>query len=372
MRKGVLGLAILVFLLMATPAMAFEKVNITQTTADIAFQKDYGAVTQGNTLTIDLNLTFTLESLNTSASNITVTASSATASTTVDLTVNGVLVANDAVITGGSSQTWDFPAFASAGVNMNAKYLTIKVTAVANDTSADVLNLNCDNKPVVANFSFSVSEVKLSDPEVKYYDTDSFYSVKQTITISQNSDVNISDVNCTFSYPSNQITKGDLYKNYGVLNKTQSKSHVVYFQKRGPYVTELKSTVNTNYVTKIKIYSPENLTAKLKFDPTEKPWAKYFPKFSKDKLKSMKLDDETIDWEDPSGLVITEDMSLSKGYNILNITYSKPPVAVPYAVPMVTPLPWEQTILDVPVWMWITGLIIIGCSAVYYYVVGRR
>lgn len=356
---------------------AFEEVAISQITADLNFQKDYGGIAAGSSLIIDLNLTFTLESLNTTLSNITVTADSTTDSTTIDLIVNGVLVADDAVITGGSSQTWTFPDFAAAGVDMNSTRLTINITAVANATTSDILSLVCDDKPVVSNFSYTVSEVKLSKPEIKFYDTDSFYSVKQKITISQDSDLNITDVKCTFTYPKNSINKGDTSHNYGDLNSTKlggsPKSHEVSFQKRGPYVGKITNHISNDiYITEIDVFSPENLTAKLIFDPTEKPWSKYFPKFSKDRIIAIDLNGAEVKWEDPPELIITEDMNLNKGWNTINISYEKPVTFVPYAIEVIEPPWYEEEFLGVPIWLWLTGIVFLGIVAIYYAIGGRR
>ncbi|MCF6207387.1 MAG: hypothetical protein L3J47_10925, partial [Sulfurovum sp.] len=155
MRALIFGL--LLALLLASPCLA-DTVKVTKITADISFSKDYGAISAGSTKTIILHLPVTLEELNNTNNNITITADSATASTTIDLYVNGVAVATNYAITGGASHTWSFTDFATAGVNMNTNLLNITIVAVANATSSDVLNLYGVNLPLTANYTVKVTE----------------------------------------------------------------------------------------------------------------------------------------------------------------------------------------------------------------------
>jgi len=354
MRKlWVLGL-IIALMIAVSPAMAQKTINVSAT-ADLSYTNQYDAISAGNSLTITLNLPFTLESLNNTNSNITVVADSGTASTTINLTVNGVAVATNYDISGGSSATWTFPDFASVGVDMSATTLTIVIEAVANNTASETLNLTCDDQAVVANFSYTVTEVKLSSPEVKFYDVDSFYTVKQTVNITQNSDVNISDVKCTFTYPENAINKPVTVYNFGTLNTSEYKEYTVSFQKRGPYVGGIKSVEEDDgYTTIIKIYSPENLTADMTIYPDKRPWINYFPEFSEERITSIELNSEEIE-EYETGSIILEDISLNEGWNELNITYSKP-VAVAEWVPLAV-TPWyEEMVMGLPMWLWIAAI----------------
>jgi len=363
-RWWVLGLLMALIVSMA-PAVAQKTISISAITADLSFTKDYSAISQGDNLTITLNLPFTLESLNNTDSNITIVADSGTDSTTINLTVNGVAVATNYNISGGSSATWTFPDFASAGVDMNATTLTIVIEAVANNTASETLNLTCNDMPVVANFSYTVTEVKLSKPEVKFYDVDSFYTVKQTINVTQNSDVNISDVKCTFSYPDNAINQPVTSYNFGTLNISEHKTYDISFQKRGPYVGEIKSIENDdNYTTVIRIYSPENLTVDMTIKPSEKPWSKYFPEFSEENIIKIELNGEEIEYK--TGSIILEDISLNEGWNELNITYSKP-VAVGVWAPVVAVTPWyEQQILAVPLWIWVIAITFFAIAVIIH------
>jgi hypothetical protein len=256
----------------------------------------------------------------------------------------------------------------SNSVPLNVNYLTINVTVTANETVWTNLTVTADDATLSGgNFSYSVSETKITTPSVEYYDTDSFYTVKDTISVTQNSDFNLTNVTATFTYPSNAISQSDTSYNYGNLNSSTSKSYYVQYQKRGPYVTDVDSSKSGNYVTTISIYSPENLTADMIFDPTEKPWSTDFPSFSKSNIAEIELNGADVDWEDPPG-TIEMSLSLNSGYNNLSITYSTPtPVGFGVELPEE---PWYmQEFLYVPVWIWLTVVVILVLLTVYYGVV---
>ena len=352
-------LALLMMLALLVPSSAQNLIKIENVTADLSYSKTYDGISEGNTLTIKLYLPFTLESLNNTNSNITIVANSSTESTTINLTVNGVAVATNYVISGGSSATWTFPDFASAGVDMNATVLEIVIEAVANNTDLEMLNLTCDDKPVVANFSYTVTEVKVSQPKVTFYEEDSFYTVKQTVNITQNSDVNISDVKVTFAYPENAINEPVLSHNFGTLNSSEYKTLDISFQKRGPYVGEIKNAEEDEYyITTIKIYSPENLTAEMVIDPEERPWSKYFPEFGE--VIEVKLNDKEIDYEISS---IEMTLDLKKGWNELEVKYMSKVAEtklIPVPVIFEEKKPWwEEEVLGVPVWVWIIAIAVL-------------
>ena len=354
MRKY-LALLVLLAIAITFPCGAAKLITATAT-ADLAYNNSYSAITEGNSLTISLDLPFTLESINNTNSNITVVADSSTDSTIINLTVNGVAVATNYTITGGSSHTWTLPDFEAAGVNMSDTYLNIVIFAGVNNTTAEYLNLTCNDKPVVANFTYSVTETLLSKPAVKYYDIDSFYSVKQNITVTQDSDVNITDLTIALSYPSNALNQPVTEYNFGSLNTSETKYYVVSFQKRGPYVEMIKtSESSSSHTTKIYIRALESFSASMEFDPTKSPWSKYFPDFSEDRITEIELNGKEVSWE--KGSIVISTMSLSEGVNILNVTYSKPAAVVP---PVTTTVPLiYQTIYGVPVWLIVAAIILI-------------
>ena len=363
MRLRGLVFALTVLVLLSVTALAQEYVTIT-TTADVQYTNTYAAITQGNSLTITIYLPFKLSSLNDTYTNLTVVADADTASTTVNVTVNGYPVATNYEISGGAAKTWTLADFEAAGVDMNATSLVIVIEAIANNTTSETLNISCNDGLVVANFSYTVTETKLSTPQIKFDADSSFYSVKQTITITQNSSVNLTDVNCTITYPSNAISRDISYYNFGTLNVSESKSKAVSFQKQGPYLTDIDTKEEDNkYIVEMKVYSLENLTANMEFDPTEEPWDDYFPDFSKDNIVSIKLNDVSVDWEDPENTIKMESLTLNKGLNTLNITYTKVGEVIEVPPEEVTWYSWLfESVFGAPVLLWIivAAILVIG------------
>jgi len=363
-------LVILLSVILIQTALAYETVKVTDLTADVSFEKDYGGAAAGNNVTINLELPFTLESLNNTNNNITITADAATASTTINLTVNGIVVASNYAITGGDSATWTFVDFANAGVDMNATNLTIVVDVVANNTTSTVLKLNGDDVPLKDNYTVTYTEYFIGKPVVKDRKSLSFFTVKDRIKVTQNSDVNLTDVKFNITYPEQTITKTVTSYNMGILNKSEVKTLDVSYQKWGPFVSDFKKYVDGNNVTvSILIFSYEDLTASFTFNPYEKPYSDYFERFSKDNIKEIKLNGVKVNWTDPSDNIIIETMELNEGINTLNVTYVRAPeiVATTTMTPIViTPQPTilTQTFLGIPVYVWIAIILAIAVYAV--------
>ena len=348
-----IGIALLIALvatiaMLQTAMAATYNISITNVTADINFSKDYGGVTEGNTLTISLYLPCTLEQINSTggADYLNITADSATASTTVNVSVNSVSVLSSQTITGGSTYQLTFADMAAAGVDMSAKVLSIRIDVGANNTTSTLLVMNANDALLSANYSYSVAETLLTTP---YVDTEA-YAVRDNVSITQDSDVNLTDVNATLSYPSFTLsTDIPSYYNFGTLNTSETKYTEVSYQKDAPYTAEksYSESTTTNKVTvTIKIYANENVTANFDLDTSSKAWKNYFPSFSKSNIESIKLNGAKVTWTDPSGVIKMSSLNLNEGYNTLTITYSKAAAAAPAApVIVATPTPaiWEQT-----------------------------
>jgi len=343
-RRAYIMVAAIALLVMAFPAMA-TNVSISSVTADLAFSKDYGAVTQGNTLTITLNLPFTLNQINSTggADYLNITAE-ATKSTTVNVTVNGVAVLTNYVISAGTTKQITFGDMATAGVNMSATQLTIAVKAVANNTTADLLVMNADNAAVSANWSYTVKESRLSTPNVvKFGSGQSFYAVKDTVTVTQNSDVNVTNFTATFSYPSNALSTSISSYNFGTLNTSQSKSVAISYQKQGPVVSTVKvNETDTKVNVTMTIYSSEAVTADFALNPGDKEWSSYFPDFDINNIEKITLNGVKHSYGKSNGEILMS-LDLSSGNNNLKIVYTKTTAAVAAVTPTATPTPqWYE------------------------------
>ena len=360
--------ALLVVLAIAlAPAMA-ETVSLTNVTADLSYSHDFGGVTAGNTLQISLELPFSLAGINSTGGsdylNITAEASKAA---TVNVTVNSVAVLTNYVISAGTTKQITFGDMAAAGVDMNATSLAISIKAVANNTTASLLVMSANDSLLKDNYTVSVSETLLATPAVDA----SAYAVKDNVSITQNSSVNITDVNATLSYPSYTVsTSQPSYYNFGSLNTSETKSMNVSYQKKAPYVSSGSYSEGTDKITtKLKIYSYENLTASFAFNPTSKSYSKWFPNYA-GSVSGIKLNGKSISYKASSNSITISSMSLTQGYNTLTITYSTS--AAPVApIAVVTPVqPWyyqTDPIFGVQYWFWA----LIGAAIVIMVIASR-
>jgi len=364
-----LNKALLVVLLIGialiAPAMAATPATVTTSwTGDINFNNVNinGTLSAGQTFLATYYLPCTLEQVN-QTGDLNLTIKAGANPVTLTLTINGVqtysgtLAANAIGYTNGSIMS-------SAGVDMNATYLSINITVSANSTVWTNLTVIADDAVLSGNnFSSSVTETFITTPEVKYGSDDSVVTVKDTITASQTSSFNMTNVTVAISYPSNKISQDVTSRNISNLNISQSKSTSVSYQKRGPYVTDIDKSTGSKYTIKMDLYSPDNYTAKMDFYTSEKPWNKYFTRFSKSNLV-VELDGVSVDWEDPSGRIIIDTLTLTKGWHNLTFTYT--PTTVPVVVAE-TPKPLlEQAYFGLPVWVWAIIAIYVAVGLIYY------
>ena len=375
MRKKIsvgLGIAALFLVLTTYTVLAADTITILSTTADLSYTNDYGGVAAGNTLRIDLNLPFDLDGINSTGGTdyLNITADATTTSTTVTIEVNGVVAANSVVIPGGTTQSWTLADFDTAGVLMNRTYLKINITANANATTATVLTLSANDASLVDDYTTNTTETLLVTPAV---DAEA-YAVKDNVTITQNSDVNITDVNATLSYPSYALSSDvPSYYNFGKLNKSETKYTEISYQKQAPYVssgTYTESASTGKITTKLKIYSYENLTATFAFNPQSKDYSKWFPNYD-GSVSGIKLNDKSVSYKASSTSISISTLSLVAGYNTLEITYT-PSTQATYAAPImvVTPeQPWyyqTDPLFNVQYWFWV----VVGVCLVIIVAVG--
>jgi len=264
------------------------------------------------------------------------------------------------VISGGSSHTWTFQDFAAAGVNMSEDYLNVTVVAGANSTTSTVVNLYGNDVPITRNRTISVKETVDSTPYVaKDF---SWYVVTDKVSVSQSSSLNLTDVKVYLSYPSYSLSEPIRVKEVGTLNSSEEKSFSVTYEKKGPFVPQVKVyRESDNATVEMMVYSYEDLSGvKFEFDPTKPPWDEYFKNFGS--IESVTLNGKSVSWK--SGSVLLEGLELKKGYNELNVTYSYASGMVFVAKPTV---PWWQKTYVLPVWMWM----LLAALAAIAYAVGR-
>ena len=372
MRKSIVISVLTVALVMAMTTAMADTVTLPNVTADLSYSNDFGGVTSGNTLQINLDLPFSLEGINSTggADYLNITAEAGN-DATVNVTVNSVAVLTNYVISAGTTKQITFTDISSAGVDMNATSLAISIKAVANNTTTSLLVMGANDSLLKDNYTVNVTETLLVTPEVDA----SAYAVKDNISITQNSDVNITDVNATLSYPSYTVsTSQPSYYNFGSLNTSETKYTNVSYQKKAPFVSSgsyTESASTGKITTKLKIYSYENLTVSFAFNPTSKSYSKWFPNYS-GSVSSIKLNDKSISYKASSNSITISSMAVNEGYNTLEITYAPSTGVAGTMAPIaiVTPTqPWyyqTDPIFNIQYWFWavvvgvIAAIIVVG------------
>lgn len=328
-------------------------------TADTSFSKDYGELESGSK-TIKLYLPFALRDMALEDSWVELTAA---LNSVIDLTVNTIVVANNYEISEGETVRFTLEDFEEAGVDMDATTLVMVINLDVGKLSSISVALVADDAPIQANFSYSVSESKISRPSLEYYKEDSKYTVKHTIQVTQDSSVDLTDLKAVLIYPDNAINQPITNYNFGNLNSGQSKTLAVTFQKWGPYVSKARAIdEGTKYIASFRVSSLENLTASALIDPYDLPWSTYFPDFDPDRIIAVTLNGKPVEWEWDS--ISIPSMSLKEGTNYLNVSYSKPQAPLP---PPITP-PQPNTFLGIPLFIWL----IIGILFVLILVYPRK
>lgn len=369
-------LAVLAVLLVAGTSLSAQAAEMVS--ASVAGDLSYAAVIngtlpQGASFVQTFYLPVTLQSLNdtgTATDGITVTAG--TSAVNVSVIINGVTVASNYKIPASTANTWTIADWKAAGVDLSATYIAVNVTALVNSTSETRLNIDANDAALTGNnVTITVSERTVSLPSIRY--ESSYYTVKDTVRITQNSDFNLTDVKATFTYPNIATSKDVTSYTFGSLNKSEAKSKTLSYQKAGPFVIDIDAdTSGSEYEVTMTIYSYEALTADFEFNALEEPWSKYFVNFNKDTLE-IELNNKSVDFEDPAGVVSMTKLSLNKGLNKIVFTYTpaEENVTVAYApVVFETPKPfYEQEVFGIP-YFW--TLFIIAIAVLIIGIASRR
>lgn len=347
MRTLVIALLVLAALAGVVQGATQTKVSATLTGDLSSLSVINGTLAQGHSFIHTYYLPMELDEL-TNSTTILVVAANSSFGCNVTVVINGVTVASNYRISAATSKSWSASDWSTAGVPMNRTTLAINVTAVVNSTQEIRLGIYAnDGQLSGSNVTISVTETKVTTPEVGY--KSSFYTVKDTVTVSQTSDFNLTDVKATFTYPNHASSKDVKTYTFGSLNTSQSKKKVLAYQKRGPFVSDIDTDTGTTNTVTMKIYSYEDLKATFEFNALEDPWSDYFPDLDKDTLK-IELNSKDVSFDDPAGDIKISRLNLEAGTNKLVFTYTPATenVSVFYVVAVQEVPWWQETVYGIP------------------------
>jgi len=377
MRKGIGKLALLaicVFTLIAGSISATDYVtnrtDITVTSGTVDFSHSESnlyspAGGAGTDVSGNISLPCTIAGL--SVMNFTVW-NNETTSIRVNLTVNGVALLDDQTIASGSSVTKTLSDYQTAGGNTSLTY--IAWTFNANDTDDEYVNITitADDAPLTTswiNSQVSIAEKDESTPTIKTEMVSSFFAVKDRIRVTNNLDFTIRNVTLNLTYPSHAVSRP--YRNItftSITNGTTSTKYVGY-QKRGPYVKDIEETISGNtHTVEVRVYSYELLLNCVDWtiDPTDEDYSEYFDTVNFDTLEIEK-EGSDVDWENDSGNIVIQDLSLAKGYTDFTFTWTVAPAP---PAPPAQPTTTEVGVEDYTPYILIAIVIIVSIAVVVY------
>ena len=260
----------------------------------------------------------------------------------VNLSVNGVKIFDDQTIASGSSATKTLSDYQTAGGSTSKTYIAWSFNA--NDTDDEYVNISitADDAPLTTtwiNSQVAIAEKDESTPSIKTEMIHSFFAVKDRIRVTNNLEFTIRNVTLNLTYPSHAISKP--YKNItytSITNGTTGTKYVGY-QKRGPYIKEMEETVDGNtHTVEVRVYSYEILLDCVDWiiDPDDEDYSEYFDTVNFDTLEIEK-EGSDVTWENDSGKIVIEDLSLPKGYTDFTFTWTVAPAPpAPPTQPAVT------------------------------------
>lgn len=310
-------------------------------------------------------LPMTLGQVHRDNTNISITAG--TKDTDIELFINGNEVTSAPNYTLGSGSSYNANKD-TWGVSNSSAYINVTLHVITNETAETAIWVNANDGTLSGdNFTYSISESLVTTPNIKNSDTVNTYTVEDKVKVSQDSSFNLTYSNATFTYP-DMASSTDIKSLTGdSLNKTESSSKTLTYQKNGPFVTDIDTDKDgSDRTTEMKVYSYENLSAVFDENLLEDPWKDDFPSFDKDSL-TIELDGTEVDFEDPEGQVTTDEMSLDKGYQTLTFNYSTAAAFAPTIT--VQEKPWHE-FMNIP-YFW-PAVIAIGLIAIGVLVLATR
>ncbi len=262
-----------------------------------------------------------------------------------------VLVVDDAVFTIDENYTVTKDDLETKGLDLTMDNIRIKFESGDNICTIR-LTLAGTDVPYPSN-RLSVSESYTTEPEVKYESDESWFTVKDRVTVSNPSaHFAAENVDVSVTYPGFAVSQGP--STFTCFLAAGASAHCdLNYQKAGPYVNTIHEPVavaDNKWKTDMKVYSHENLDdiVDFEFDPAVSPWVDYFPDFDFDTL-TVTVNGASV--TPKSASVLLEDFSLVAGPNTIAFTWT-PVVPPPYVPPVVVPW-WLVEFAGVPTWMWI-------------------
>ena len=283
---------------------------------------------------------------------------------TYSLSVNGVTIESNTAVTDGNWDNTTLSDMITAGVPNSDTYLnfTFSVSANTNVIKIVISGTDCTLTSTWISNYITVKEKDVTEPKVGTTSISSFWTVNDSITVTNSLGYTLSDINLTLSYPSHKISAPTSYVTISSLSSGSSATRYVQYQKYAPYVYKVDdNSEGTSHEAVVYIKSNEVLTNCVDWilDPDDDVYDGAFDNLNVDTLTIEYNGVEFDDWEvDEDGNIVLEDFTVREQYTLNKFVFTWTEAMA--VTPAEAEVPWyEQTYFGIPAWVILAVVLIL-------------
>ena len=273
---------------------------------------------------------------------------------TYNLTVNGQLIKDNISVTDGNWGNTTLANIISGGVSGSDTYLNFTFNVSANKNIIEI-RIYGDDTPLLSSWissQITEKEKDITSPKVGTSSTSAFWTVNDSITVTNNMAYTLSDVNLTLSYPSHKVTVPALTKTISSISASGTGTTYVQYQKLAPYVFKVRDeSQGTSHEVVIYIKSHETLTNCVDWilDPSKEVYDGAFDNLNTDTLE-IKYNGVSVDWTtNDDGNIVINDFTTREQYTLNKFVFTWTEAAPGAPAEEV---PWyEQTVFGIQLWV---------------------
>lgn len=334
-----------------------EDISVSSATVDISLTYWHNSTTTQTYRNITLPCQ--LGQLNRTVTKFAIKANGADIS--YNLTVNGQSIKSSQAVSDGNWNNVTLSNMVSGGVSASDTYLNL--TFDVNDSHNIIKIVVYGNDSAVTSSWISsqitVKEKDITSPTVGTSSTNSFWTVNDSIAVTNNMAYTLTDIKLTLSYPSHKVSIPTSQKTISSLASSGSATRYVQYQKYGPYVYKVNDdSSGTSHEVTIYIKSNEQLTNCVDWviKPSDDVYEGYLDNINTDTLM-IKLGNVEKDWElNDDGYIELSDFTVKP-------TWSQNKFVLTWTEAEITPVApaswWEQEYASLPMWLWVVIAVII-------------
>ena len=319
----------------------------------------------GTTSTVNVSLPCELSSLD---QDNTIFRVNASVNRTYNLTVNGIAVKTDQAVLGGGWSNTTLADCITAGVAGTDTY--INVTFTANDTATAQGEIVGNDSALTSTWlanNIVTKEKDVTTPTVGTGSTTSFWTVNDSITVSDSLGYTLTDLKLNITYPSDKVSTPVTQEVISSLANGASATRYIQYQKYGPYVYKVNDdSSGTSHQVTVYIKTHELLTQVVDWEliPSKDVYNGYFDTLDNDTL-AVTYNGVSQDYTvDSSGNINIEDFTARESWsqNKFVFTWTEAQVVTPPAQ-----VSWfDQQVFGFPVWAILSAVILLIAVAVIY------